>query len=376
MTIDVDITHRLGDFQIGAKFKSTGRLTALFGASGSGKSSVISMIAGLIRPNVGRITVDERVMIDTTRSVNVPSHKRRIGCVFQEARLFPHLSVRQNLAYGQWFATAKDRTTDTARVIDLLGVGELLERMPNRLSGGEKQRVAIGRALFSSPKLLLMDEPLAALDQARKAEILPYIERLRDETQIPIIYVSHSVAEVARLATDIVVISNGKVTACGPTPDIMQRLDLMPAEERDETGTVLDMMVASYDDGFDMTLLRSAVGEIRTPGQLGKVGKLVRLRLRARDVIIANQKPRGLSALNLLQGKISSISNVGPLTDVKIDCAGTIIMSRITRQSSEHLKLAAGMPVYAVVKTASIDAANAAIPEHAEVSSFRRKPQR
>jgi len=359
MTISVDIKHSLGNFEIDAKFKSAGRLTALFGASGSGKSSIINMIAGLIRPYAGRISIDERVMIDTSTGENVPTHKRRMGYVFQEARLFPHLSVRQNLAFGQWFAPAMDRATDTTRIIELLGVGMLLDRMPSRLSGGERQRVAIGRALLSSPRLLLMDEPLASLDVARKAEILPYIERLRDETDIPIIYVSHSVAEVARLATDMVVIANGRVAACGPTPDIMQRLDLMPAEERDETGTVLDMEVASYDEAFDMTLLRSSVGEIRTPGQLGPNGKKVRLRLRARDVMIASQRPEGLSALNLLQGRISGIGHVGPLTDVKIDCAGTPILSRITRQSAEHLKLAIGMPVYAVAKTASIDSANA-----------------
>lgn len=358
MTIDVDIRRRLGDFEIDAKFASDGRLTALFGASGSGKSSVINLIAGLIPPADGRIIVDGRVLVDTERRINMPSHRRRIGYVFQEARLFPHMTVRQNLTYGQWFAPAGDRLADTARVIELLGVGDLLDRMPNLLSGGEKQRVAIGRALFSCPKLLLMDEPLASLDQARKAEIMPYIERLRDETHIPIIYVSHSIAEVARLATDIVVIANGKVTASGSTTEIMQRLDIMPSEEKDEAGTVLDMRVASYDDAFDMTSLRSDVGEIRIPGRLGAIGKSVRLRLRARDIIIANQKPKGLSALNLLEGKISSVNSDGPLADVRIDCAGTIVMSRITRQSSEMLKLVAGMPVYAVVKTASIDAAS------------------
>ena len=359
MTIDVDIRHRLGNFAIEAKFRNDGHLTALFGASGSGKSSLINMIAGLIQPSTGRIAIDGRVLVDTERGINVPSHRRRIGYVFQEARLFPHLTVRQNLAFGQWFAPAKDRITDTRRVIDLLGVGELLDRMPNGLSGGEKQRVAIGRALFSNPQLLLMDEPLASLDQARKAEILPYIERLRDETEVPIIYVSHSVAEIARLATDIVVMAAGKVTASGSTAEIMQRLDLMPAEERDEAGTVLDMAVVSHDSDFDMTLLRSAVGDMRVPGLLGETGSRIRLRLRARDIIVADRKPEGLSALNLLQGKISSIDHNGALTDLKIDCAGTLVMARITRQSAAQLRLAVGMPVHAVVKTVSIDAAGA-----------------
>ena len=355
MSVDVDVSKRLGDFRVDAKFSSSGRLTALFGASGSGKSSIINMIAGLLQPDAGRISIDGRVLFDRQTHINVPSHRRRIGYVFQEARLFPHLSVRQNLAYGQWFASAESGNSDIARVTDLLGLDALLGRMPGRLSGGEKQRVAIGRALLSAPRILLMDEPLASLDQGRRTEIIPYIERLRDEFHIPVVYVSHSVAEVARLAIDIAVITNGRVSAFGPTPDIMQRLDLMPAEEKDETGTVLDMKVLSYDERFDMTLLGSAIGEMRVPGHVGGPGKSVRLRLRARDVIIANQEPRGLSALNLLRGRISSVSNTGPLADVRIDCTGTIIMARITRQSSELLKLVSGMPVYAIIKTASID---------------------
>lgn len=358
MTIAVDILERLGDFQLDARFASAGRLTALFGPSGSGKSSLINFIAGLIKASDGNVTIDGRVLFDSDKRINVPSHKRRIGYVFQEARLFPHMTVRQNLAYGRWFAPAEDRGTDARGVIDLLGLQPILERMPNRLSGGEKQRVAFGRALLSGPKLLLMDEPLASLDQARKSEIMPYIERLRDETKVPIIYVSHSVAEVARLATDIVVMSNGMVIASGSTGEILQRSDLMPVEEQGEAGSLLEMAVVSFDDRFGITLLRSAVGEIRVPGRFAAIGKTIRLRVRARDVLIASQRPEGLSALNLLQGKIAEINRHGPLVDVKIDCAGTAITSRITYQSSESLKLAIGMPIFAILKTASIDTGN------------------
>jgi molybdate transport system ATP-binding protein len=360
MTIAVDMRERLGDFQLDARFTSAGRLIALFGASGSGKSSVINFIAGLINASNGRVTVDGRVLVDTDQRINIPRHKRRIGYVFQEARLFPHMSVRQNLAYGRWFTPVADRSVDPNSVIKLLGLSQLLERMPNRLSGGEKQRVAIGRALLSGPKLLLMDEPLASLDQARKSEIMPYIERLRDETNVPIIYVSHSVAEVSRLATDIVVMSNGKVTASGTTEEIMQRSDLMPVEEQGEAGSVLEMVVVSYDEKFGITLLRSAVGEIRIPGRFAAIGKTIRLRVRARDILIADQKPKGLSALNLLEGKIADINRHGPFADVRIDCAGTPIMSRITYQSSESLKLVTGMPIFAIVKTVSIDAGDSA----------------
>jgi molybdate transport system ATP-binding protein len=356
MTIDVDISRNLGGFQVATKFVSNGRLVAIFGPSGSGKTSIINMIAGLIAPDTGHIAIDGKRLVDIGRGVNVPSHKRRIGYVFQEARLFPHLTVRQNLNFGKWFSLPKGGAIELGRLVELLGVGDILDRMPSRLSGGEKQRVAIGRALFSNPKLLLMDEPLASLDQARKAEIIPYIERIRDETDVPIIYVSHSVAEVARLASDIVVIANGEVSASGPTAEIMQRLDLFPAEERDETGSVLVMTVISFDKEFDMTLLRSAAGEIRIPGLAGVVGSKIRLHLRARDVIIANQEPKGLSALNILAGKVAGIKNAGPLAELKVDCSGTMVMARITRQSAKSLNLAVGMMVFAVVKTASIDA--------------------
>ncbi|RUT80447.1 molybdenum ABC transporter ATP-binding protein, partial [Mesorhizobium sp. M7A.T.Ca.US.000.02.1.1] len=232
MSVLVDISHRLGGFAIDARFESAGRLTALFGASGSGKTTLIDMIAGLIRPDRGRIEVDGRVLVDTDAGIFVPKHKRRIGMVFQDARLFPHLSVAGNLRYGRWFTPPAERYADIDAVVDLLGIGPLMNRRPAKLSGGEKQRVAIGRALLASPRLLLMDEPLASLDEARKAEILPYVERLRDETKIPIVYVSHSVAEVARLASDVVMLAQGNVVASGPTEAVMQRLDLLPAEER------------------------------------------------------------------------------------------------------------------------------------------------
>jgi len=185
MTIAVDIHQRLGAFELDARFTSSGRLTALFGPSGSGKSSVINVIAGLTRPQEGRVEVDGRVLVDTAAGIFVPKHKRRIGMVFQEALLFPHMSVASNLRFGRWFTPQAERYANMDAVVELLGIGALLERRPGRLSGGEKQRVAIGRALLASPRLLLMDEPLASLDEARKAEILPYIERLRDETKIP-----------------------------------------------------------------------------------------------------------------------------------------------------------------------------------------------
>ncbi len=195
----------------------------------------------------------------------MPKHRRRIGYVFQEGRLFPHLTVRQNMLYGRWFTPAAERHGDFDHVVELLGIAGLLDRRPSGLSGGEKQRVAIGRALLASPRLLLMDEPLASLDEARKGEILPYIERLRDETQTPIIYVSHSVPEVARLATTMVLLSQGKVAASGPVADVMSRLDLFPLTGRHEAGAVLDMEIAAHDIRYELTTLRSAAGTLRVP---------------------------------------------------------------------------------------------------------------
>ncbi|KQZ81407.1 molybdenum ABC transporter ATP-binding protein [Mesorhizobium sp. Root157] len=361
MTIAVDIRHRLGDFTLDAGFASEGRLTALFGPSGSGKSSLINLIAGLIRPSQGRIEIDGRVLADTGKGVFVPRHKRRIGMVFQDARLFPHMSVKNNLHFGRWFTPAGERYVELDAVVELLGIGALLERRPGKLSGGEKQRVAIGRALLASPRLLLMDEPLASLDEARKAEILPYIERLRDEMRIPIVYVSHSIGEVARLASDIVVLHNGRVAACGPTVEIMQRLDLLPADERGEGGAVLETTVAHHDEAFGMTVLGSAAGEIRVPRIDVAVGALVRVRIRARDVMIATERPKGLSALNILQGKVAAIDKgAGATAEVRIDCNGAAVVARITEQSRQGLKLEPGLPVFAVVKTVSFDQANTA----------------
>lgn len=361
MTVLVDIDHRLGTFSLKASFASSGRLTALFGPSGSGKSSLISLIAGLTRPDRGRIEVDGRVLVDTEAGVFVPKHKRRIGMVFQEALLFPHMSVAHNLRYGRWFTPPTERYAGMDAVVDLLGIGALLDRRPGKLSGGEKQRVVIGRALLASPRLLLMDEPLASLDEARKAEILPYIERLRDETKIPIVYVSHSVAEVARLASEVVMLSEGQVVACGPTGEVMQRLDLLPAGERREGGAVLETVVARHDVAFGMTVLGSKAGEIRVPRLPMALGAPVRLRIRARDVMVATLEPKGLSALNVLAGKVAAVEpGEGAAVLVRIDCNGAAVVARITRQSRQMLELEVGRPVFAVVKTVSFDNANTA----------------
>ncbi|MFT4162075.1 molybdenum ABC transporter ATP-binding protein, partial [Shinella sp.] len=234
MSLVVEARHRLGDFTLDAAFTSDGGVTALFGRSGSGKTSLIRIIAGLTRPAEGVVRLGDDVLVDTARGIFVPPHRRRFGYVFQEARLFPHLTVRQNLNYGRWFSPKGTRPESPDRIVGLLGIGDLLDRQPANLSGGEKQRVAIGRALLAAPRLLLMDEPLAALDEERKAEILPYLERLRDEAGVPIVYVSHSVAEVARLADRVVLMVDGRVEAVGPASDVLGGPRLASAADRRE----------------------------------------------------------------------------------------------------------------------------------------------
>ena len=223
MSLEVEARTRLGDFTLDASLTADGRVTSIFGPSGAGKTTLINVIAGLIRPKIGRVVVDGAVLLDTERGIDVPAHQRRIGYVFQEARLFPHLNVRQNLLYGQWFAPRDLRHTGLDEVIELLELSPLLQRGTPQLSGGEKQRVAIGRALLSSPRLLLLDEPLSSLDHARKQEVMPFLERLRDHARVKIVYVSHAVAEVKRLATTIVLMREGRVTGIKQSKDL--RLD-------------------------------------------------------------------------------------------------------------------------------------------------------
>ncbi len=358
MTLDVDVALSRGSFHLDARFETGGRLTALFGPSGSGKSTVVDLIAGMARPDRGRIRVGDAVLVDTDRRIFVPAHRRRIGYVFQDARLFPHLSVSQNLRYGRFFAPAAGRYADFDAIVALLGIGHLLDRRPSGLSGGARPRVAIGRALLASPRLILMDEPLASLDDARKAEIMPYIERLRDEVGIPIVLVSHSVAEVARLATDMVVLANGVVTAAGPTGEILRRLDILPAGERAEGGSLLAMTVERAEDGYGLTVLAGPAGEVFVPAIDRPAGATVRVRVRARDVTVTLDPPSRSSALNVLHCSVSAIeTGEGAHADVTLDCGGQPLLARLTRRSVAQLELAPGMSAFAVLKSVGLEGA-------------------
>lgn len=301
MSLAVKIDHRLGEFHLSAEFECAGRLTALFGPSGSGKTTIINAIAGLLQPDHARIVIDGEVLTDTAAGVAIPTHRRHIGYVFQEARLFPHMSVRQNLLYAQRYGGRRGSAgASFEAVADMLGLERLLSRAPAGLSGGEKQRVAIGRALLSHPRLLLMDEPLASLDDARKQEILPYIERLRDEANVPVVYVSHSADEVRRLADIVVLLERGAVADAGPPSKT-----LAPRAGSGESAN-LNMLLA-----LDTKILPD--GSIAVQTHAGRLcapqgAQLpTSIGIRPSDIAIALGDPRALSNLNVLYGEVRAI---------------------------------------------------------------------
>jgi molybdate transport system ATP-binding protein len=350
MSLEVALKHRLGDFHLDIAFATKGRVTALFGPSGAGKSSVIAAVAGLMRPRDGRIVLAGRVLTETPK-LFVPPEARHLAVVFQDTRLFPHMSVDDNLKFGWRRAAVKADARTIAHVIDLLGLGELLGRRPRELSGGEKARVALGRALLSSPEMLLLDEPLASLDAARRDEILPYLERLARESDLPMLYVSHHLDEVARLTDEIVVIEQGRVTAQGPVFDLLT--DVEAPVGVPPLGAVFDAVVAEHQpDG--LTRLIFDGGILFVPALARPKGVTVRVRLRAEDLMLALEEPRAISANNVLRSVIVAIKPSGDHVDVQLRCGGTKLVSRITRASSERLKLAPGHTVYAVVKAVTV----------------------
>lgn len=355
MTLIVEARQKLGEFNLDAGFTSEGGVTALFGRSGSGKTSLVRVIAGLSRPDQGRLMVDGDVLLDTENRIFVPKHRRRFGYVFQEGRLFPHLTVRQNLNYGRWFAGMGRQVDDFDRIVELLGIELLLERRPGKLSGGEKQRVAIGRALLAAPRLLLMDEPLAALDDQRKAEILPYLERLRDEMATPIVYVSHSVSEVARLADKVVMMKGGRVEAIGTPSEILGGQAFLSSDRRD-AGAVLTGRVEAIDDAHRLATIRLSASEIVVPNAHVETGRGVRVHIPERDVMVATLRPEGLSALNILEGRIVSIEPDGEgMMRVRIRSGEDDLLARITALSVERLDLKLEKAVFAVIKTVALE---------------------
>ena len=353
--MSVQLRHSLGAFELDAAFEFgvDPGVTALFGPSGAGKSTVINAIAGLIEPAFGRIVLSGETVLDTERGLSVPARSRRIGVVFQDSRLFPHLTVRANLLYGWHRTRGRVEPSRIDAVIGLLALDALLERRPRTLSGGEKSRVALGRALLMNPRALLLDEPLAALDAARKAEILPYLERLARETKIPMLYVSHSLDEVARLADRMVVIDRGRVLAEGTLFDVTQRLDLI-AGRAILPGAVLEARIAGHDETHGLSEISLAGERLVVPHIDKPAGEMVRIRIDAQDIMLALTRPEGVSANNILAVTIAAIEEAGAHADVQLALRDALLTARITRRSLERLALKPGLSVFAVIKSVTV----------------------
>ena len=386
MSLRVEVRHRRGAFELSATFEGGAGVTALFGPSGSGKTTLLDLIAGLERPASGRIVIDGETLVDTSTGAWVPSHRRRVGYVFQDSRLFPHLSVRRNLGYGERFAGRRGEAPQQGRIVDLLGLGALLDRQPGTLSGGERQRDAIGRALLASPRLLLLDEPMASVDVARRAEILPYLARVREEAGIPIVYVSHTLAEVARLADTVVLLEAGHVTAIGPVADLLSRLDLGDASQGAEAGAVLTVTVPSEVPGTclapdtgawhvpgtsssvtsgdrlvpgtssSITVLQHPAGEFRVPWTGQAPGSTVRLHVLARDVAIATGELGNLSIRNRLAATVIEISEIhGGVREIRLDAGGEALLARVTAETVVEMGLKPGLQVTALIKSVALE---------------------
>jgi molybdate transport system ATP-binding protein len=355
--ISVDVGLHLGTFKLDVAFATDGGIIALFGRSGSGKSLTLNLIAGLARPDRGRISIDGRVLVDTSAHIFIPKHRRRVGFVFQEAHLFPHFSVRHNLLFGRWFSPRRGRRFDPGSVIATLGIGRLLDRAPGNLSGGEKQRVAIGRALLSNPRILLMDEPLAALDMELKLEILPLIERIRDEFKVPIVYVSHAIEEVARLASQVVILEAGRVAAIGEPGDVFGAARSDGDENRFERSSVLIAHVAGHNQAYGLTELAHPAGAIWLTGRAGLVGQEVRIVINATDVTLSTVAPRNLSVRTVLVGTVDAVeTDGGPTAAVVVALqGGSRLVALATRMAVDELGLRRGGRVFALVKTVALD---------------------
>ena len=358
--LDINIQRRQGHFQVNTIFRHNGGgVTALYGRSGAGKTSVINMVAGLSRPDHGHIIVNGQTLFDSKQSIDVPPEKRRIGYVFQDGRLFPHLTVRANLLYGAKNQPTTADTNSFEQVVALLGIEHLLARRPAKLSGGEKQRVAIGRALLTHPSLLLMDEPLASLDAERKTDVLPFIIKLSKKLSVPILYVSHALDEILNLTDTLVLMDDGHVVAVGDIEDLMGRLKLRHIlGHTEDYGAVLTTTVTKHDAASALTHLRFQGGDLKIPLMDHPLGSRVRVRIPARRVAISKVSLSQTSIQNIFSGTVTEIAETdSPFADVALDI-GCRLLARITRHARVELDLKPGQKIFALVKSVAVFGGN------------------
>lgn len=363
MTLIAHIRHRFGGFTIEAELQTEAHVTALSGPSGSGKTTLIRVLAGLVQPEYAKITLGGKVLADTVNDIWMPPYKRGIGVVFQDARLFPHMSVANNLAYGNKTAASDG---SLLRIAEMLGIEELLDRRPGTLSGGETQRVALGRALLSEPRLILLDEPLAALDDERKNDILPYLERMKDAGGPPMIYVSHAMDEILRLADQLVLIRKGRTVRSGALEDMLAD----PAAVRDlgprVAGAVVRATLVERDAGDGLSRLAISDGSIFLPTRPEPEGTMLRVRISASDVMLSRDRPDNVSALNIIPVTIADIhEGLGPGVAVALQSGSDRLLARITRRSARMMGIELGQSCFAVIKSVSVAPGDISTPgEH------------
>jgi molybdate transport system ATP-binding protein len=351
--LEIRCSARSGEFalDVDAGLPTPG-VSALFGVSGAGKSTLIAALAGLLRPTRGRIVVDGDVLFDAERGIDVPTERRAVGCVFQDARLFPHLDVRRNLEYG--LKRARDRrqapTFAFDRIVALLGLELLLARRVHQLSGGERQRVALGRALLAQPRLLLLDEPLASLDAARRDDLLPYFERLRDELAVPIVYVTHAFDEVIRLAQQVVVLDRGRVALCAPLAAACASPVLHAITGPDVTGSVLEGLVVRHEASEGLAIVRCADVEVRMARTDLDPGARVRLFVAAGDVAVARERPRGISVRNILAARVAQVEQAEASVLLHLAIGAERLLARVTHSALHELDLAPEAECFALFK--------------------------
>ena len=356
--INLRLQHHYPGFALDLDLQLPGKgVTALYGHSGSGKTTCLRCIAGLERASQAYVQINDEVWQDSQHKHFVPVHQRALGYIFQEASLFPHLSVRANLEFGLKRIARQERQVDLAHASELLGITHLLQRAPHNLSGGERQRVGIARALLTSPRLLLMDEPLAALDSQRKSEILPYLERLHAELDIPVLYVSHSQDEVARLADHIVLLSEGKVIASGPIGETLARLDL-PLARGDDAGVVIEGQVGAYNLNYQLLTLQlpCSAQHLRVTHASMAIGRPLRVKVQARDISLSLTPAEHSSILNSLRVTVVSETAADNQAHVliRLDADGTPLLARITRYSRDQLGLRTGQILWAQIKSVAV----------------------